>query len=141
MNTLLGIDFGLRRIGLATGQTLTGSATPLSTLDNRHDQTNWADLDKVIDEWKPDAIVIGLPLNRDGSDHALTKTVRQFRDTLSQRYNGPIHWQDERGSSLEAESSLSHQRAAGDLRRKVKKEDIDKLAAAIILQRWLDKTT
>lgn len=141
MNTLLGIDFGLRRIGLATGQTLTGSATPLSTLDNRPEQTNWTAIDKVIDEWRPDAIVIGLPLNRDGSDHDLTKTVRRFRDTLAQRYNGPIHWQDERASSVEAESNLSSQRATGDLRRKVKKEDIDKLAAAIILQRWLDATT
>lgn len=141
MNTLLGIDFGLRRIGVATGQTLTRSATPLTTLDNSPGHTNWQAIEQVIKEWRPDAIVIGLPLNRDGSDHNLTRTVRQFRDTLAQRYNGPIHWQDERASSQEAEHNLSTQRAHGDLRRKVKKEDIDKLAAAIILQRWLDTTT
>ncbi|EDY87276.1 conserved hypothetical protein TIGR00250 [gamma proteobacterium HTCC5015] len=140
MNTLLGIDFGLKRIGIATGQTLTCSATPLTTLPNHAEHTNWDGLDKVLKDWKPDAIVLGLPLNKDGSDHALTKQVRQFRDTLGQHFSGPIHWQDERASSREAEQSLTSQRASGDLRRKVKKEDIDQLAAALILQRWLNKT-
>lgn len=138
MNTLLGIDFGLKRIGIATGQTLTRSATPLTTLPNQPGQTNWAGIDKILSDWKPDAIVLGLPLKPDGSDHALTRQIRQFRDTLSKRFSGPIHWQDEHASSREAEYDLTQQRASGTMRRKVKKEDIDQLAAAVILQRWLD---
>ncbi len=141
MKTYLGIDYGYKRIGLATGQSLTGSTSALSTIANQQQQTNWTALQQVIDEWQPGAFVLGLPLHKDGSDHAVTKAVRQFATELAERYNKPIHFQDERLSSSEAETILQQQRASGTRKKRVQKGDIDKLAAALILQRWLDANT
>lgn len=138
-HSLLGIDFGFKRIGLATGQTITHSTTPLDTLANDRQQTNWSGLEQVIREWQPDAFVLGLPLNKDGSDHEVSKAVRRFAGELEQRYQKPVYLQDERLSSSEAETILNRQRATGTRKKKVQKPDIDKLAAALILQRWLDE--
>lgn len=138
MQTFLGIDFGFKRIGLATGQSLTGSSSALQTIPNNKQNTNWEALDKVIREWQPHAFVLGLPLNKDGTDHEVTKAVRCFAKTLQEKYKHPVHFQDERLSSSEAENLLQQQRASGNRKKKVQKEDIDKLAAALILQRWLD---
>lgn len=138
MQTYLGIDFGFKRIGLATGQSLTGSTSALHTLPNDKQQTNWDALDKVIHEWQPDAFILGLPLNKDGTDHEVSKAVRRFATTLEDKYQKPVHFQDERLSSSEAENLLQQQRASGNRKKKVQKKDIDKLAAALILQRWID---
>ena len=137
-SSLLGIDFGFKRIGLAVGQTITGSTSALNTLPNERHNTNWNGLDKVIQEWRPDTFVLGLPVHKDGTDHDVTKAVRKFAVQLEERYGKPIHFQDERLSSSEAEGILQQQRASGARKKKVQKEDIDKLAAALILQRWLD---
>ena len=137
-SSLLGIDFGFKRIGLAVGQTITGSTSALNTLPNERHNTNWNGLDKVIQEWRPDTFVLGLPVHKDGTDHDVTKAVRKFAVQLEERYGKPIHFQDERLSSSEAEGILQQQRASGSRKKKVQKEDIDKLAAALILQRWLD---
>ena len=137
-SSLLGIDFGFKRIGLATGQTITGSTSALNTLPNERHNTNWNGLDKVIQEWRPDTFVLGLPVHKDGTDHEVTKAVRKFAVQLEERYGKPIHFQDERLSSSEAQGILQQQRASGARKKKVQKEDIDKLAAALILQRWLD---
>lgn len=138
MQTYLGIDFGFKRIGLATGQSLTGSTSALNTIPNNKQHTNWDAIDKVVQEWQPNAFVLGLPLNKDGTDHEVSKAVRVFAEALEQRYSKPVNFQDERLSSSEAENILQQQRASGTRKRKVQKEDIDKLAAALILQRWLD---
>jgi len=140
-SSLLGIDFGFKRIGLATGQTITGSTSALNTLANERNNTNWSGLDKVIQEWRPDTFVLGLPVHKDGTDHDVTKAVRKFAVQLEERYGKPTHFQDERLSSNEAEGILQQQRASGARKKKVQKEDIDKLAAALILQRWLDANT
>ena len=99
---------------------------------------SWSGLDKVIQEWRPDTFILGLPVHKDGTDHDVTKAVRKFAVQLEERYGKPIHFQDERLSSSEAEGILQQQRASGARKKKVQKEDIDKLAAALILQRWLD---
>lgn len=138
MQTYLGIDFGFKRIGLATGQSLTGSTSALNTIANSKQQTNWDAIDKAVQEWQPNAFVLGLPLNKDGTDHEVSKAVRVFAAELEQRYSKPVYFQDERLSSSEAEGILQQQRASGTRKKKVQKEDIDKLAAALILQRWLD---
>lgn len=139
--TLLGFDFGFKRIGVATGQTITGTASVLDTIDNNIQRTNWDAVEKVINTWKPDAFVLGLPLNADGSDSDVTKGVRTFANGLSERYNKPIHFQDEHLSSREAENILKQQRTTGQAKKRLQKQDIDKLAATIILQRWLDQNT
>lgn len=127
--TLLGFDYGLKRIGVAVGQELTGTASALTTISARDGKPDWEAIGRLIDEWRPDAVVVGLPLNMDGSDHELSRRARRFGNQLHGRYNLPAHFIDERLSSLEAEALLK-----GLSRRK---GDIDKLAARVILETWL----
>jgi len=127
--TFLCFDYGLRRIGVAVGQDLTGTASALVTLPARDGKPDWNAITRLMEDWRPDAVVVGLPLNMDGTDHALTHRARRFGNQLHGRYNLPAHFMDERLSSLEAEQLLkgkSHH-----------KQDIDKLAAKVILESWL----
>jgi len=127
--TLLGFDYGLKRIGVAVGQELTGTASALTTVAARDGKPDWDAITRLIQEWQPDAVVVGLPLNMDGSDHELSRRARRFGNQLHGRYNLPAHFIDERLSSLQAEALLR-----GSSHRK---EDIDKLAAQVILETWL----
>jgi len=131
--TLLGFDYGLKRIGVAVGQELTGTASALTTVTARDGKPDWEAISRLIEEWRPDAVVVGLPLNMDGSDHELSRRARRFGNQLHGRYNLPAYFIDERLSSLEAEALLkgkSHHKA-------LYKESIDKLAAQVILETWL----
>ena len=131
--TLLCFDYGLKRIGVAVGQELTGTASALTTVAARDGKPDWDAISRLFEEWRPDAVVVGLPLNMDGTDHELSRRARRFGNQLHGRYNLPAHLIDERLSSLEAESLLK-----GGLRQKARhKEDIDKLAAQVILETWL----
>ena len=131
--TLLCFDYGLKRIGVAVGQELTGTASALTTVAARDGKPDWDAISRLFEEWRPDAVVVGLPLNMDGTDHELSRRARRFGNQLHGRYNLPAHLIDERLSSLEAESRLK-----GGLRQKARhKEDIDKLAAQVILETWL----
>ncbi len=128
-HTYLCFDFGLRRIGVAVGQDLTGTASALTTLPARDGKPDWDAVGRLIAEWHPDAVVVGLPLNMDGTDHTLTHLARRFGNQLHGRYNLPAHFMDERLSSLEAEHLLKG--------KAHHKQDIDKLAAKVILESWL----
>lgn len=128
----LGFDFGTRRIGVAVGQELTGSARALVTLNNRDGGPDWDAISRLIEEWRPHALVLGLPLNLDGSDHEITRLARRFGNRLRGRYNLPVYTMDERLSSAEAESQLAAQ-------GRYDKADVDKMAAQLILQGWLEQ--
>jgi len=134
--TLLGFDFGEKRIGIAVGQTLTGSVTPLTTLSTVKHKPDWAGIEALIREWQPDRLIVGLPLHMDGSEQDMTQRAKRFGNQLKGRYNLPVEWVDERLSSREAETMLQEW---GNKRSD--KKDIDKLAAALILQSWLDQQT
>lgn len=129
--TLLGFDFGTKRIGIAVGQELTHTATALVTLNNRDGGPDWASITNLITEWQPDAMVVGLPLNLDGSESESSRLARRFGNRLAGRYNLPVFNADERLSSNEAEAILAEQ-------GHFEKADIDKLAAQLILQSWLE---
>lgn len=129
---LLGFDFGSKRIGVAVGQELTRSARALVTLNNRNGAPDWEAITRLITEWQPAAMVVGLPLNLDGSDHEITRLARRFGNRLSGRYNLPVYTMDERLSSAEAEAQLAEQ-------GRYEKADVDKLAAQLILQGWLEQ--
>lgn len=129
---LLGFDYGTKRIGVAVGQQLTGTATALITIPVHNFRPDWEAITRLFGEWKPAAVVVGLPRNMDDSEHELTARARRFGNQLSGRYNLPVHFVDERLTSFEAEQQL---RAAG--RRG--KQDIDPEAARLILQTWLDE--
>lgn len=138
---LLGIDFGLRRIGLAVGDTLTRGARPCAALALAHPGVigdgEWKTLLTLIADRGVRRLVVGCPYNADGSEHALAARVRSFAAQLGERCGLPIEWVDERYSSLEAEERLREQRAAG-ARRRIQRAEIDSAAAAVILERWLD---
>ena len=135
--TLLGIDYGMSRIGLAVGQTITCTATPIETLHGKDAKVDWQALAGVFKAWKPNAIVIGFPLNVDMSESEMCKPIKQFAKQLQGQFPLPVFFQNEYTSSQEAGTILREQRASGIKNRKTRKGDLDKMAAAIILERWM----
>lgn len=135
--TLLGFDYGKKRIGVAVGQELTGSARGLATLSPVRGEPDWIRIAALIAEWRPQLLIVGLPVNMDGTPHELENCVRHFGEQLKTRYNLPVEWIDERLSSREAEQELAEQIPARHRERH--KQEIDKRAAAIILQTWLNQ--
>lgn len=138
LNCLLGFDFGKQRIGVATGQTLTGTAQALKTVHSIQNKPDWQAIEKLVSEWKPDALVIGIPYHLDSSENEMTDAARRFGRQLNGRFNLPVFEMDERLSSREAEQEMKRQRQNGQ-RKKSQRGDIDKIAAQIILQSWLQQ--
>lgn len=128
--TLLGFDYGRLRTGVAVGQTLTATASALVTLTARNNKPDWDGIDKLIKEWQPDGLVIGVPLHMDGTEQEMTKAAQKFGRQLKARYNLPVYEADERLSSAEAEQNLG---SGQD------KAAIDREAARLILQAWLNE--
>jgi putative Holliday junction resolvase len=129
--TLLGFDFGVQRIGVAVGQELTGTASALTTLRARDGNPNWDTVSELIRTWRPDALVVGLPLHTDGSESEFTHRVKRFIRQLQDRYELPVHTMDERLSSHAAAQSQ------GEGNRELKNRGMDAVAAREILQSWL----
>ncbi len=120
---------------MATGQELTCTASALTTLHSVQEKPDWAGIKDLMDTWKPDALVIGMPYHMDGTEQEITRAARRFGRQLHERFQVPVFEMDERLSSREAEDRIIEERAHGH-RKKMKKEDIDMLAAQIILQDW-----
>lgn len=135
--TLLGFDYGLKRIGVAVGQELTGTANALTTIRATDGKPDWDAITHLIEQWQPDAVVVGLPLNMDGTYHELSYRAKRFGNQLHGRYNLRAHFVDERLSSLEAERLLSEKPPQHKKARKPQAADIDKMAARVILESWL----
>jgi putative Holliday junction resolvase len=131
-DSALAFDVGTRVIGVAIGNRLSGSARALTTLA----PDDWARLDALVAEWRPDALVVGLPLTLDGAEQPMSRRARAFATQLEQRYQRPTHLVDERNPSREAARRFAQQRASGAAKRK-DAAAIDALAAAIILEAWL----
>ncbi|MDN5924064.1 MAG: Holliday junction resolvase RuvX [Xanthomonadales bacterium] len=134
----LGFDFGMRRIGVAVGQRITASAQPLLTLAARDGVPDWTALDSLMRNWHPAALIVGLPLQLDGSEQDISRSARAFGAALSKRCQLPVHYFDERFSSREAEARFIEQRKAGTKRRR-DAAALDAVAAAIILENWLNQ--
>lgn len=142
--TLLGFDYGRKRIGVAIGQEITCTAKALVTLKSTETGPDWNAIDQLVSEWQPQLLVVGMPhyvnQNQDAQmearPHALHDEVKDFGDQLAQRYNLPVEWIDEKLSSVEAEQQLSASRQKKQ--RKQDKSEIDKLAAQLILQSYLN---
>lgn len=134
-DTLLAFDYGEKNIGVAVGNTATGQAHPLTTVRVTRQQPDWDCITGLIKEWKPAALVIGLPLTMDGDDNPVTPKARKFGNKLNGRYNLPIHMVDERLTTREARTQLfdagvpQHRHAAL----------LDQLAAQKILQTYLSE--
>ena len=135
MSTVLGFDFGLARIGVAVGETETGLAHPLAVIGDEANAARFAAIEKLLAEWKPATLVVGLPTHLDGSEHAMTARCRRFANQLHGRYGLPVTLVDERLSSAEAEARLKEAGHAGWRRQKPL---LDATAAQIILSQYLE---
>jgi putative Holliday junction resolvase len=134
---VLAFDFGLRRIGVAVGDTASGAAMPLATIAATAGVPDWRAIARQIAQYLPEVLVVGRPCDADGRPGRLAPATDGFAAALSQRFALPVARVDEYASSFEAADALRGQRAAGQRRRRVQRGDIDGAAAAIILQRWL----
>jgi putative holliday junction resolvase len=134
--TVLAFDFGLKRIGIACGDTLTRSAAPQGAAPAGPMGPDWNAIARAVRTLAPAVLVVGAPYNADGSEGALTARARAFAAELGRRFALPVHLVDERYSSLEAGAQLRERRASGVRGRRLGKSDIDSTAAAVILGRW-----
>ena len=130
----LAFDFGEKYIGIAVGNTLTQQARPLGAIKNRNRNSGWDDITRLVNEWQPQALVVGLPLNMDDSENLLTKRANKFGKQLQGRYNLAVHMVDER---LTTRQALAQHSESGNSRT-LAKQDLDGLSAALILQTFLN---
>lgn len=128
---IIGFDFGLKRIGVAIGQTLTQTANPETIVASRDGVPDWSHITQLFEQWQPSAIVVGLPMRLDGREQALTQPARKFGQRLSGRYHRPVYFIEEQLSSVEAEQRQQQQKPHKS------KQKIDDQAAQIILENWL----
>lgn len=133
--TILSFDFGLRRIGVAVGQDVTGSASPLGIVANRNNVIDHDRIAALVAEWHPTMLVVGMPAHADGTPSEMQEQVEKFVEQL-ERHGLPVETVDERYTSIEAERVLKEARAAGT-RGRISKEMIDSAAAVFIAERYL----
>lgn len=132
----LGFDFGTRHIGVAAGQKITQSANGITTLKAQEGLPDWEALDSLINEWQPEALVVGNPLNMDGSESEFSQKAKKFVNRLQDRYHLPVFLTDERLTSWEAEQSLKD-KSLQFRQKKSTKSKQHTIAAAIFLTQWL----
>ncbi|OSI13813.1 Holliday junction resolvase RuvX [Neisseria dentiae] len=132
--TTLAFDFGEARIGVAEGDAEVGTAHPIATVTGEGNEAKFAAIDKLVREWQPRQLVVGLPVHADGSEHELTRLSRKFGRRLNGRFKLPVYWVDERMSSLYAESLLAEAQVFGRKQKAV----LDQVAAQAILQGFFE---
>ena len=133
---LLAFDYGSRRIGVAVGQTTTGTASPAGVV-SVSGNPDWTAIERHVREWSPTRLLVGLPYNMDGSETILTGACRAFAGELARRHGLPVEFVDERLTSAAAQAELRDVRRSGARTRRVRREDIDAHAARLILETWL----
>lgn len=137
VQTILAFDFGLKRIGVASGDTLTATAGPRPAVVTTPAGPDWSAIEREVRSLQPHLLIVGAPYNADGSPGAFATAANAFAAELERRFGLPVKRVDERFSSLQANERLKAQRASGERRRRIRREDIDSAAAAVILERWL----
>lgn len=129
----LGFDFGMKRIGVAVGQTISKTAMPLTTLAAKEGEPNWQDIHLLVREWHPKAFIVGLPVKMDDTEQFTTQAARNFADSLSRSFSLPVHLIDERLTSKEARQRLFERGGA----KALQSGKVDQIAAVLILEQWL----
>eukprot|EP01132_Coremiostelium_polycephalum_P017998 gene17998-21488_t len=138
LRLILGFDYGTKQIGVAVGQVITGQARELCTLKAQNGVPDWNQVEALIKEWKPDAVVVGLPLNMDGTPSEMCLRAEKFARRLNGRYNLPFYTHDERLTTFEAKGE---RRDRGGQKGSYRDNPVDAIAAALLLQGWLDENT
>jgi len=132
--TVLSFDFGTTRFGAAVGQTLTGGATQLPTFKAIEGIPNWEDIDAIVTQWEPDIILVGIPLNMDGSMSETGFRARKFKNRMKERYKLDTQGVDERLTSFEAKGI-----ALKEGKNNFKQHSVDSLAAVLIFETWFNQ--
>lgn len=135
--TVLSFDYGLRRIGVAVGNTLTGTAEGLATVAAQDGLPDWRAVDQLVADWRPQEFVVGVPYNMQGEDAGIAAAALRFAGELQGRYRIGVHRVDERLTSREAEDELRERRRSGAKARRVRRGDVDREAARLLLLQWL----
>ncbi len=135
IKTLMAFDYGKKRMGIAMGQRIIQSANGITCISAKDGKPNWDELDKLVKEWQPDAFVVGLPLNMDGSESDMSKRANKFSKRLHGRFGKPSFTIDERLSTFAAKQTAKAHGHKGHY----KSDPVDELAAQIILQTWLEE--
>ncbi len=130
--TVLGFDFGLKKIGIAVGQTVTKTANPLTILKAKNGVPDWTDIKKLIIEWDVDTLIVGLPLNMDGTEQFITKQAKKFGEQLKDHFQLPVIFVDERLTTVAARDEM-HSTLKGAARF----EKADSMSAKLIVESWL----
>lgn len=132
-NVILGFDFGLKRIGVAVGQMITQSANPLPILNANRGVPNWIEIKKLIIEWGADTLIVGLPLNMDGTQQPITKQARLFGEQLEKHFHLPVIFVDERLTTVAAREQM-HSTLKGAARF----DRADSMSAKLIIESWMN---
>ena len=132
--TALAFDFGIKSIGCAVGQSITGTAQALPAFKAQDGIPNWDAIEKCLKEWKPDIVVVGLPLNMNGTEQDLTLRARKFANRLQGRFGVNVQLQDERLTTTEARSEIFDRGGF----RALKKSKVDGISACLILESWFE---
>jgi len=132
--TVIGFDFGKKYIGVAVGQEITGSASPLGSVKANDGIPHWDNINQYLKEWQPNYIVVGLPLNMDGSEQQLTLDAKKFGNRVFGKFGIPVEFQDERLTTADAKEQLF---ARGGYRN-LKKDNIDAESAKLIIESYFE---
>ncbi|TXH62475.1 MAG: Holliday junction resolvase RuvX [Tolumonas sp.] len=133
--SLMGFDFGTRSIGIATGQEVTGTASPLTSIKANDGIPDWDQIEKILKEWQPDLLIVGLPLNMDGTEQEMTQRAKKFGQRLHGRFGFQVEFKDERLTTTDAKARLFERggyRALG-------KSKVDAVSAQLILESWMEE--
>ncbi|MES1981341.1 MAG: Holliday junction resolvase RuvX [Pseudomonadota bacterium] len=133
--TFLAFDFGIKRIGVAVGNSISRTAQPLTTLHGEQNEQRFASIQTLIQEWQPAALIVGLPSNDDGTPHELTRLCRRFAQRLKGRFKLPVILVDERYTSAAASSQLAEIGIRGIRQKPL----LDQVAAQQILQAYFEE--
>lgn len=133
--TVIAFDFGTRSIGAAIGQEVTGTARPLASFKAKDGTPDWQPIEKMLKEWQPDLVVVGLPLNMDGTEQPVTAQAKKFANRLHGRFGVQVVLHDERLSTVEAKSGLFDRGGY----RALDKGSVDAASAVVILESWFEQ--
>ena len=133
----MAFDYGQKRIGVAIGQQLTATTQSIDTVAVRQNKPDWEHINRLIKEWQPTLLLVGLPMNMDGTEHEISAAARRFANQLNGRYQLLVELVDERLSSIEADEIISEARRHGGISKGKAKRALDQVAAELIIQTWL----
>lgn len=133
--TILGFDFGTKSIGVAIGQEITGTASPLNALKATDGIPNWDLIAAIYAEWQPQLCIVGLPLNMDGTNQQVTFAAKKFANRLQSKFNIPVQTSDERLTTVDAKARLFEMGGY----KKLDKQKIDSASACLIIESWMER--